>query len=239
VASILVLWDVDYTLIESGRLGQMLYEMVFAELFGQDLPRPETMMAGRTDSAIALEVLTAAGLPEPRQALPAFQAALAARAPELLEAAKRLGRALPGAAEALAAVARRSGPRQLIVQSLLTGNIRPLAEVKLGSLGLLDHLDLDAGAYGDAHEVRAELVPVARRSAAAAYGADFSGEATVLIGDTPLDIEAALATGARAIGVTTGRFGADQLAAAGAHYVLPSLTDTGSVLSAILAPSRA
>jgi phosphoglycolate phosphatase-like HAD superfamily hydrolase len=236
VASILVLWDVDYTLIEPGRLGRMLYEMVFADLYGRDLPQPGTM-AGRTDSAIALEVLAAAGLPEPRQALPAFQAAMAARAPGLFEAAKRLGRVLPGAAEALAAIACRSRPGQRIVQALLTGNIRSLAEVKLGSLGLLDHLDLDAGAYGDVHEIRAELVPVARRNAAAAYGADFGGEATVLIGDTPLDIEAALATGARAIGVSTGGFGAAQLAAAGAHYVLPDLTDTASLLSAILAPA--
>jgi phosphoglycolate phosphatase len=236
VASILVLWDVDYTLIEPGRLGRMLYEMVFADIYGRDLPQPGTM-AGRTDSAIALEVLAAAGLPEPRQALPAFQAAMAARAPGLLEAAKRLGRVLPGAAEALAAIACLSRPGQLIVQALLTGNIRSLAEVKLGSLGLLDHLDLDAGAYGDVHEIRAELVPVARRNAAAAYGADFGGEATVLIGDTPLDIEAALATGARAIGVSTGGFDAAQLAAAGAHYVLPDLTDTASLLSAILAPA--
>jgi phosphoglycolate phosphatase-like HAD superfamily hydrolase len=234
VASILVLWDVDYTLIEPGRLGRMLYEMVFTGMFGRDLPQPGSM-AGRTDSAIALEVLTAAGLPDPRQALPAFQAAMAARAPELLGAARRLGRVLPGAIEALAAVPRLSGPGQLVVQSLLTGNIRALAEVKLGSLGLLDHLDLDAGAYGDAHEVRAELVPVARRNAAAAYGADFGGQATVLIGDTPLDIEAALATGARAIGVTTGHFDASQLAAAGAHHVLPSLADTSRLLSAILA----
>jgi phosphoglycolate phosphatase len=237
VASLLVLWDVDYTLIESGRVGQMLYQMVFAEMFGRELPQPGSM-AGRTDSAIALEVLTAAGLPEPRKLLPVFQAAMAARAPDIFEAAKRLGRVLPGAAEAIAAIARQSGPGRQVVQALLTGNIRSLAEVKLGSLGLLDHLDLAAGAYGDVHGVRAELVPVARRNAAAAYGHDFSGEATVLIGDTPLDIEAALATGARAIGVATGHFDAAQLAAAGAHCVLPGLADTAQVLAAILTPGR-
>ena len=57
---------------------------------------------------------------------------------------------------------------------MLTGNIRPLAEVKLGALGLAGQLDLDAGAYGDAHEDRAELVLLARRAAAAAYREDFS-----------------------------------------------------------------
>ena len=124
-----------------------------------------------------------------------------------------------------------------VVQALLTGNIRPLAEVKLGALGLTEHLDLDVGTYGDAHEVRAELVGPARRRAAQAYGADFSGEATVIVGDTPLDVEAALVTGARAVAVATGYFSVAELTAAGAHVVLPDLTDTGRVLAAILPQS--
>ena len=43
------------------------------------------------------------------------------------------------------------------------------------------------------------------RSGPRAYGTDYSGEATVLVGDTPLTSEAALGAGARAIGVATGR----------------------------------
>jgi phosphoglycolate phosphatase len=120
-------------------------------------------------------------------------------------------------------------------QSVLTGNIRPLAAAKLAAAGLGEHLDLDVGAYGDVHEVRAELVPVARQAAQAAYGADFGGQSTVLIGDTPLDVAAALATGARAVGVATGSFSAADLAAAGAHIVLPDLTDTSLVLAAVTA----
>jgi phosphoglycolate phosphatase-like HAD superfamily hydrolase len=126
-----------------------------------------------------------------------------------------------------------------VVQALLTGNIRALAEVKLAALGLGGHLDFDVGAYGDVHEVRSELVGPARRKAALAYGADFGGEATVLVGDTPLDIEAALVTGARAVGVATGHFSVAELNAAGAHAVLPDLTDTAQVLAAILDPPRA
>jgi phosphoglycolate phosphatase len=81
--------------------------------------------------------------------------------------------------------------------------------------------------------VRAELVPVARLAAGRAYEMDFSGCSTVLIGDTPLDVEAALATGARAVGVATGTYSAAELAAAGAHVVLPDLTDPGPVLAAV------
>jgi phosphoglycolate phosphatase-like HAD superfamily hydrolase len=136
--------------------------------------------------------------------------------------------ALPGAAAAIEALAA-AGVRQ----SVLTGNIRPLAELKLGLAGLGKHLDLGVGAYGDVHEVRAELVAVARRAAAAAYGLDFDGPSTVLVGDTPLDVAAALATGARAVGVATGSFPASDLAAVGAHMVLPDLTDTALLLAAV------
>ena len=44
-----------------------------------------------------------------------------------------------------------------MVQSVLTGNVRPMAEMKLGALGLDRHLDLEAGAYGESHEARADL----------------------------------------------------------------------------------
>jgi phosphoglycolate phosphatase-like HAD superfamily hydrolase len=229
VPGLLVLWDVDYTLVNAGGVGLQLYRIAFAEMFGGEAPMPGPM-AGRTDRAIVAEVLKLAGVPEPRRKVAAFQAVMAAHAPELAGLLRENGKALPGAAAALAALAT-SGR---VIQALLTGNIRPLAEVKLGPLGLTDHLDLDVGAYGDVHEVRSELVGPARRRAALAYGQDFGGEATVLVGDTPLDVEAALVTGARAIGVATGGFSVAELAGAGAHAVLPDLADTGRVLAAIL-----
>ena len=112
--------------------------------------------------------------------------------------------------------------------------MRVLAQVKLGALGLDRDLDLRIGAYGDAHEIRADLVPLARANATAAYAADFSGSATVLVGDTPLDVEAARVAGARAVAVATGEFPVGALAAAGPDAVLPDLTDTARVLAAIL-----
>ncbi len=87
------------------------------------------------------------------------------------------------------------------------------------------------------HEVRAKLVAVARHAARQAYGTDFSGSSTVLVGDTPLDVEAALAAGARAVAVATGSYPAADLAAAGAHVVLPDLTDPARVLAAVTGPA--
>jgi phosphoglycolate phosphatase-like HAD superfamily hydrolase len=121
-----------------------------------------------------------------------------------------------------------------VVQSVLTGNVRQMAEIKLGAVGLDANLDLETGAYGDSHEIRSELVHLARGNAARKYGRGFAGTATVLVGDTPLDVAAARATGARAVAVATGGTSAIQLAESGADAVLPDLTDTAAVLSAIL-----
>jgi len=161
----LVLWDIDYTLIDAGGLSRHLYGAVFAELFGRELP-DVAPMAGRTDRAIILDTLSRVGIGEPGRHVDAFVRGLTARAPEFGERVRARGRVLPGAAAALAALAALAAPaapaalaalaekqaRGLVVQSVLTGNIRPLAEAKLGALGLTAHLDLDAGAYGDAHE---------------------------------------------------------------------------------------
>ncbi len=235
---LLVLWDIDYTLVNARGVGSELYTKVFTGLYGRPLPQPGSM-AGRTDRAIAREVLALAGLDGHDgmdgldQQLLVFQAALNDTAPAFAARARQVVTALPGASAALAGLAALA-PGQGPVQSLLTGNIRPMAEIKLAAAGLTRHLDLEVGSYGDLHEIRAELVAPARAAAAAAYGQDFGGTATVLIGDTPLDVAAALATGARAVGVATGHFSAADLAAAGAHAVLPDLTGTAAVVSAIL-----
>ncbi len=223
---LLVLWDVDYTLLYAAGLGNRLYRAVFKDMFGRDLATVAPK-AGRTDRAILLDTLALAGVTEPRARVDDFLAALGRRVAALDGCVQVDVRALPGAAAAVAALAAAD-----LRQSVLTGNIRPLAALKLAAAGLGEHLDLDVGAYGDVHEVRAELVPVARQAARQAYGADFSGLSTVLVGDTPLDVAAALATGARAVGVATGSFSAAELAAAGAHVVLPGLTDASLVLAA-------
>ena len=222
-----MLWDVDYTLLSAGGLGNSLYEAVFKDLFGRDLTAIAPK-AGRTDRAILLDTLALAGVAEPWAHVDDFMVLLGRRASAMDGSVQAYVRALPGAAAAIAALAAAGAH-----QSVLTGNIRPLAAAKLAAAGLGEHLDLDVGAYGDVHEVRAELVPVARRAARAAYGSDFGGRSTVLVGDTPLDVVAALDTGARAVGVATGSFPAADLVAAGAHIVLPDLTNTPLVLAAV------
>ena len=96
---LLVLWDIDFTLIDAGGVGTRLYRMVFRDMFGTDLPAAADM-AGRTDRAIVLDTLARAGIPEPRKHLDQFLAKLAALAPTGHELAVQHSRALPGAAAA-------------------------------------------------------------------------------------------------------------------------------------------
>ncbi len=141
------------------------------------------------------------------------------------------GRALPGAEEALAAVQRQPG----VAQSLLTGNLRGNAVLKLATFGLDRYVDFDIGAYGSDHRERPRLVAVARAKAKARYGVELEPRATVMIGDTPLDVAAGLAGGARIVAVASGRYDVDALRSAGADVVLEDLCDTEAVLHAILA----
>ena len=95
MAERLVLWDVDHTLINAGGWSSQLYGLVFAELFGRELPQVAPM-AGRTDRAIIVETLTMAEVPDPRQHVPAFIAAMARQAPAYGERVRARGRVLPG-----------------------------------------------------------------------------------------------------------------------------------------------
>jgi phosphoglycolate phosphatase-like HAD superfamily hydrolase len=230
-----VLWDVDFTLIDARGSGLRLYELVLADQYGLPLPAGLPTFGGRTDLAISIEVLRLAGIADPeREAVP-FQAAVAARVDEINPYIRERGRVLPGAAEAIAALAAMSRQdHSLVIQSLLTGNIPAVAAAKIGALGLTEHLDLSIGAYGDHSSIRADLVPVAQQKATARYGGDFAGHATVLIGDTPDDIGAARAHGARSVGVASGSYTAAELAAAGADAVLPSLAGTARTVAAIV-----
>ena len=224
---VLLLWDIDGTLLLSGGFGRRVIDEVYRAEFGEEPPRG-VRFAGRTDRAIVTDHLGARGTdPAVLEAfLVRFRAVAARRGATFLQDG---GQVLPGAREAL----ERFAARDDAVQSLLTGNLAAAARIKLTESGLADLVDFGAGAYGDEHVVRADLVPVAQKAAAAEYGADFSGPATVLIGDTPNDVAAALAHGARVVGVATGEYTADELRTAGAGHVLPDLRDTDALAAAL------
>lgn len=228
LAAILVLWDIDHTLIETRGVGGQIYADAFRKVTGRDLEKmPE--LSGRTEPVIFREALKIHGIPETDDLYPRFAAEQACGYADRMDELRRQGRALPGAEDSLGTLASRRD----IVQSVLTGNTREAAELKLQAFGLDRFLDLGIGAYGTDDDTRANLVGIARQRATSARGIDFDPGTTVLIGDTPNDVTAARDGGARIIAVASGSDSAADLAAAGAGTVLDDLTRTDDVLSVI------
>ena len=225
----LVLWDIDGTLVDSAKLGRDAFLVAFERVTGAP-PARLVPFAGRTDLEIAADLLEQSGHPAEDGMIAAFEGELADAMAELADEVRRRGRAYPGAREALERLGREPG----VVQGLLTGNIPANARVKLGAVGLDDLVDFDIGGYGSDHRTRSELVAIACGRAAQKLGVPVPHDRTVLIGDTPLDVAAALAAGARAIGVATGPFSAQQLADAGAKTVLEDLRDAERLVTAVL-----
>jgi phosphoglycolate phosphatase len=219
---LLVLWDIDGTLVDSAGHGRHAFEEAFESVTGR--MAGEVSMAGRTDRQIALAMLDGASHHLPHL-LDGLTAALERREDDI----RRDGRALPGVEEVL----RRLDGTDGVVQSLLTGNLAANAAVKLGAFGLERWLDLEVGGYGsDPHDARSDLVRVARGRAAAKYARP---DDTVLVGDTPLDVRAAHDGGARVVAVASGPYGAAELERAGADAVLADLSDSDRAIAAVTA----
>ncbi|MFF1914501.1 HAD family hydrolase [Streptomyces sp. NPDC058239] len=219
---LIVLWDIDHTLIENSGVSKEIYAAAFAALAGAD-PAEPARTEGRTDRLIMRDMFQRNGLPEPSWAV--VEAALARAGEDRLHELSRRGTALPGVRDVLKEASVREG----WVSSVLTGNIAANARVKVSAFGLDPLLDLSVGAYGADSLQRSGLVAVARERAQRLRGAR-SDVPVVLVGDTPRDVEAALDSGSGIVAVASGLHGAEELADAGARVVLPDLTDTARVI---------
>jgi phosphoglycolate phosphatase len=220
----LVLWDIDHTLIETRGVGSLVYAEAFAKVTGRPMEKmPE--LAGRTEPVIFREALKVNGVENGEDLYAEFAAEQARGYLAHLDELRDRGRALSGAVEALRELSHRAD----VIQSVLTGNTRPSAEIKLRAFDLDGYLDFDVGAYGTDDDTRANLVGIARQRAEKAHGVDFDVNATVLIGDAPNDVAAARDSGVRIIAVATGKDTANDLAEAGAPTVLADLTDTSTI----------
>jgi phosphoglycolate phosphatase-like HAD superfamily hydrolase len=116
---------------------------------------------------------------------------------------------------------------------LLTGNLVEGARAKLEAVGIDPRLFV-VGAYGTDHELRPRLPAIAQQRARDLLGTDIAGADIIIIGDTPADMECGRDIGARAIGVTTGRYSKEELMACGGIAVFDDLSDTNAVVRAIL-----
>ncbi|MFF5206489.1 HAD family hydrolase [Streptosporangium sp. NPDC000396] len=230
---ILVLWDVDHTLIENGGVSKETYAGAYELLTGRTaIHRART--DGRTDPAIMRDLLDQHGIEMTDAHAAKLNTALESSLQSRREELRRRGYALPGAREAISALGDLGG----IVQTVLTGNIKPNAFTKVATFGLDFGLDFEVGGYGSDDSVRANLVGVARKRAGAKYRTSFDESTTVLIGDTVRDVRAGKDSGAYVIAVASGLDTIERLKSEGADITLPNLVDTSALIDAVIATKK-
>ncbi|MHB1167705.1 MAG: HAD family hydrolase [Longimicrobiales bacterium] len=228
----LILFDIDGTILTARGAPRRAFHRALLEVFGTAGPIGTHHFSGKTDPQIARELLRLAGLTD---------AAIDAQLPRLwrtylrelaieLEAPDHETIVLPGVRSLLDALQQETDA----VLALLTGNIAQGAALKLTS-ARIDPAMFRFGAYGSDCEQRDGLPPVAVQRAIDLTGVAFRGRDVVVIGDTPNDVTCGRALGVTAVAVATGSHSGEALQEAGADVVFTDLSDTASVLDALLA----
>jgi len=225
----ILLWDIDGTLIHSAKVGgYKLYTIpVLEEIFGTAGRLADMHVSGMTDLQIVFEALRDAGITQDE--ILARAEVLVSRLTE--EARRVTGNGekffvlLPGVRQTLEALAAH--PRY--ESALVTGNIKPMAQLKMELVGL-DHFFTLPGAFGDESHNRRDLPARAAERIRQHLQMDLAPEQFIVIGDTPNDIDCAHHFGARAVAVGTGRmFSEAEIIACKPDAFLPDLSDVEPV----------
>lgn len=212
-----VLWDIDGTLLATGGAGAVAWQRAFEELYGVEANIDEHTRAGMTDPEITAivfqEVIGREGTPEER-------AQVVARYLEQMPAAvaESAGYEVkPGIAAILPRLAAAG-----VLQGLVTGNVETAAHIKLAR-GDLDKY-FSFGGYGSDDSDRVKVTARALERGGEVAGAPLTLAATIAVGDTPRDVSAGQGAGIRVVGVATGAYRVEELAAAGADWAIADVT---------------
>lgn len=231
---VVVLFDIDGTILWSDGAGRRAIQAALREVFGGIGPA-DHRFDGKTDRQIVRELMTHDG--HDRATIDARMDRVLDRYVVELHGALRdpahPPQRLPGVAELLDALEARDD----VMLGLLTGNVAPGADAKLRAVGI-DPARFRVTAFGSDHEDRPELPAIARARAEQLLGTSVGGERFVVIGDTPADMTCGRGIGARAIGVATGRYGVAELLSHGADAAFRDLSDTDAVVAAIVSSTR-
>ena len=227
----LLLFDIDGTLIHSNGAGKRVMALALQEVFGTTGPIDSYNMGGKTDTRIVTDLLSAAAIPP---------AEIIAHMPDLFErmvvhglTVFRQGNGSAAPCPGVVPLLQTLQGRYDMLLGLVTGNIEAMAPLKIAAAGL-DPTQFRVGAYGSHHIDRDHLPAIAMQQATELTNLVFAGHNTIVIGDTPLDIQCARATGATAVAVATGRYSATTLKQYHPDILLDNLADTTAVLQQLV-----
>jgi phosphoglycolate phosphatase-like HAD superfamily hydrolase len=211
-----ILFDVDGCLLSTGGAGARSWRQAFERLYGIPADIWRFSEAGMTDPEVGR--LTFARVigrePTDRELARVLGAYLDRLAVEVEQSPGY--RVMPGVQALL--------PRLVdagVLLGIVSGALEAGAHIKLARGGLNRFFSF--GGYGSDSQDRGELTRLAIERAGRIHGHALDPAGVLVVGDTPRDVEAAHAAGAVAVGVATGKYTVDELRAAGADYVLPTL----------------
>lgn len=232
----LILFDIDQTMITTSGAGRAAMELAGRELFGDRFSAQPIDFAGSIDPIVVARLFAHAGVSHTADNVAAFRRRYAARLDERLADPSTGRTVLPGVLDLLARL-RADADATL---GVLSGNYGETGRAKLAACGIDPDWfriavwgdDAVGGFHGPGSPPsRDELPRVGLARYRQLHGRDIEAKRTIVIGDTPHDVRCALANGCRSLAVSTGAFDAAALAAAGAHRALPDLSNVDDVLS--------
>ena len=225
----LLLFDIDGTLTRSHN-GHVPFNRAILETFGVPGDIRSVIPDGNTDPMIVTEIFSRSNIliQDIDDKWQQFSSNLHRSYSQAISSGVTTVRALRGAAELLQRVAASC----VFGSSVVSGNLEPMARVKLEAAGLYSYLC--RGAYGSDSPRRADLPAIAKRRCEADFGVSIPPRNCIVIGDTPRDLEAARCNHMKCILVATGRYSLEELLNCQPELCLPDLTDTAAVLETLL-----
>jgi phosphoglycolate phosphatase len=216
-SDVLLLWDIDGTILSAKGAGPQAFERASFQEFGEVISLSSINWPGSTDYAIAYALLENAGRKVTREAAQKLVDGYLGHLPDLLESTN--AKANPGILHLL----EHFHQMPQVHQALLTGNVKRGSDIKLGHIGV-NHYFL-FGAFADHSDFRNDLSTLALHLARQHLRSDWLPEQVYVIGDTPKDIECGKHIGAHTIAVATGHHSTGQLAACEPTVVFDSFDD--------------
>lgn len=233
----LILFDVDATLITTSRAGVYAMGRHGRSTFGDDFDENRVEYAGRIDPLIIRDLLLAHEIEPTAEAVEAFRLGYKQHLTTLLnpDGEPSPAQPCPGVPELLD---RLEGVEGLTL-GLLTGNFPDTGAVKLAAAGI----DLERFAirvWGDDSPerppTRDSLPGVALQRYHDATGEPIDPAHVLVVGDTPHDISCGRAHNCRVLAVATGAYSVEQLSAA--DRAVPDLSATEDLVEWITEPLR-
>lgn len=223
----LLLFDIDGTLLLTQKAGIRAMGDAGRELFGQDFTYDGVEFSGRLDPLIWQDLAAVNGVEHEAHHLSFRQTYARFLATRLADGS--CATALPGVLPLL------EGLRDIdhVTLGLLTGNYPETGQLKLRSAGI-DPEMFSVRAWGVDGTHRRHLPQIAMQRYVEKKGVSLPFESVVIIGDTPHDVDCGRAHSCRVLGVGTGAFAVEELIECGADLAVPDLSDTRAVMSWLL-----